>query len=49
MLLLPGLHYRVAIALARDNVVTGTTGNFSASRCQIVVTIHNQNGAAPPF
>ena len=43
---LPGAPYRAGILIARDDA---STGNFTDSRCQTVVTIHNQNGAAPPY
>ena len=35
-----------AVVLARDDA---SPGNFTDSRCQIVVTIHNQNGTSPPY
>jgi hypothetical protein len=43
----PGLAYRFSIVVARDDLTT--TGNFTDSRCQVVATIHNQNGVAPPY
>jgi hypothetical protein len=42
----PGAAYRAAILIARDDA---STGNFTDSRCQVVVTIYNQNGTAPPY
>jgi hypothetical protein len=45
----PGPQYRFGIVVARDDIVTGTTGNFSDSRCQIVATMNNQNGTSPPY
>ena len=40
---------RVAIGVRRDDIVTGTTGNFADSRCQLVVDIDNVNGSISPF
>ncbi len=42
----PGAVYRAGILIFRDDA---STGNFTDSRCQIVVTIHNENGTAPPY
>jgi Neuraminidase (sialidase) len=42
----PGAAYRAGILIARDDA---STGNFTDSRCQVVVTIHNQNGTSPPY
>lgn len=41
--------YRFGIGLQRDDVVTGTIGNFAAVRCQVTATIFNRNGAVAPF
>src|SRR5512134_1248529 len=40
--------YRFGIGLQRDDVVTGTIGNFAAVRCQVTATIFNRNGAVAP-
>ena len=42
----PGAAYRAGILIARDDA---STGNFTDSRCQVVVTIHNENGNSPPY
>ncbi len=42
----PGAVYRAGILIFRDDA---STGNFTDSRCQVVVTIHNQNGTGPPY
>jgi hypothetical protein len=42
----PGAKYRLGILIARDDA---STGNFTDSRCQIIVTIHNANSASPPY
>lgn len=45
----PNKTYRFSMVVARDTVLTGTTGNFTDSRCQIVATILNRNGTSSPF
>lgn len=45
----PNLPYRFAIALRRDDVIAGTTGNFSDGRCQLTVKIFSRTGASSPF
>jgi hypothetical protein len=35
--------------MLRDNVLTGTTGNFVDTRCQLTATVFNRNGALSPF
>jgi hypothetical protein len=45
----PNKTYRFSIVVARDTVLTGTTGNFADSRCHIVATILNRNGTSSPF
>jgi hypothetical protein len=42
----PGARYRAGILIARDDA---SSGNFTDSRCQIVVTIHNANAPSPPY
>jgi hypothetical protein len=45
----PGLPIRFAIGILRDNLLTGTTGNFAQTRCQLAATILNRNGTTSPF
>lgn len=45
----PGLAYRFAIEVARDDLLTGTTGNFVQSRCIVTATVDNRNGTSTPF
>lgn len=45
----PGLTYRFSAGLRRDNVIAGTTGNFTQSNCQLNAIIVNRNGATSPF
>lgn len=45
----PGLAYRFAIEIARDDLLTGTTGNFVQSRCIVTATVDNRNGTSTPF
>jgi hypothetical protein len=45
----PGLTYRFAIGIRRDNVIAGTTGNFVQSVCELDVAAVNVNGTVPPF
>jgi hypothetical protein len=42
----PGAAYRAGILVFRDDA---STGNFTDSRCQIVVTIQNANNSSPPY
>ena len=39
----------VALTVARDDVIAGTTGNFTHTRCQIMVEVDNQNGTSSPY
>jgi hypothetical protein len=45
----PGNSVQVALTIQRDDVVSGTTGNFLSLRCQIVVEVDNQNGSTSPY
>ena len=47
--LTPGLAYRFAIGLSRDDQIAGTTGNFTDYRCLMTATIMNRNGTSTPF
>ncbi len=44
-----GLEYRFAIGVNRDDQVTGLTGNFSDSTCNLVVRVVNRNATTAPF
>ena len=39
----------VALTVVRDDVIAGTTGNFTETRCQIMVEVDNQNGTSSPY
>lgn len=45
----PGLAYRFAIEVARDDLLSGTTGNFTQARCIVTATVDNRNGTSTPF
>ena len=45
----PGLTYRFSAGIRRDNIVAGTTGNFTHSFCQLNAVIVNRNNATSPF
>jgi hypothetical protein len=45
----PGLAYRFAIEIGRDDLLPGTTGNFTQSRCIVTATVDNRNGTSTPF
>ncbi len=45
----PGLAYRFAIEIARDDLLPGTAGNFVQSRCIVTATVDNRNGTSTPF
>lgn len=45
----PNVTYRFAVGMRRDDVAPANTGNFTASRCQVAATIHNRDGAGPPY
>ncbi len=45
----PNVPFRFAIGIRRDTVLTGTTGNFAATRCQLTATLLNANGTTSPF
>jgi hypothetical protein len=45
----PNVPFKFAIAVRRDNVLTGTTGNFAATRCQLTATLFNANPTTPPY
>jgi hypothetical protein len=45
----PNVLFKFAIGIRRDSVLTGTTGNFAATRCQLTATILNANGTTSPF
>lgn len=47
--LTPGLAYRFAIGVRRDDQLAGTTGNFADYRCLMTATIVNRNGTSTPF
>lgn len=47
--LAPGLAYRFAIGLRRDDQIAGTTGNFTDYRCLMTATVVNRNGTSTPF
>ena len=47
--LIPGLAYRFAIGVRRDDQLAGTTGNFADYRCLLTATIVNRNGVSSPF
>lgn len=47
--LAPNLAYRFAIALQRDDLLPGTTGNFMQTHCMLSATVDNRNGASSPF
>jgi hypothetical protein len=40
---------QVRVVVRRDNVLTGTTGNFADARCQMTVNIVNANGTTSPL
>jgi hypothetical protein len=40
---------QVRVGLRRDNVLTGTTGNFANANCQMTVSIVNANGTTSPL
>jgi len=43
------LPLRVFVGVRRDNILTGTTGNFANVNCQMTVSIINANGTTPPL
>lgn len=43
------LPLQVRVGLRRDNVLTGTTGNFTNVNCQMTVNIINANGTTSPL
>lgn len=45
----PGMAYRFAIGILRDDQVSGTTGNFADYRCLLTASVVNRNGTSPPF
>ena len=45
----PNVPFKFAIAIRRDNVLTGTTGNFAATRCQLTATLFNANPTTSPY
>jgi hypothetical protein len=45
----PNLPIRFAVGIRRDNVLTGTNGNFAQWRCQLTAAIMNRNGTSPPY
>jgi len=40
---------QVRVVVRRDNILTGTTGNFADARCQMTVSIVNANGTTSPL
>jgi len=44
----PGIPYRFALSIRRDNLVA-STGNFTQSSCQLLTTVVNSNGVVSPF
>jgi hypothetical protein len=47
--LTPGLSYRFAVSVLRDNVIGGTPGNIVSGRCQLTARIVNRNGTSSPY
>jgi hypothetical protein len=45
----PNVLFKFAIGIRRDNVLTGTTGNFAGTRCQLTATLFNANPTTPPY
>jgi len=45
----PGIAYRFAIGILRDDQVGGTTGNFTDYRCLLTASVVNRNGTSSPF
>jgi hypothetical protein len=43
------LPLRVFVGVRRDNILTGTTGNFANVNCQMTVNIINANGTTSPL